>query len=114
VMGSPPREHIVLLFLAARCKRGGDPITSYQDAVEPLNRFREELRSSAPRNALGDWRHGDSTANRFQSDEEIRRALSSLRQKLQAAGGNAHDLIPCLPRRGRFSLSVTPSLIHLK
>lgn len=109
-----PREHIILLFLADRCKNGGEPIASYQEAVEPLDQFRKDLRASAPKAALADWRHGVSLENRFQEEQEIRRAISSLRKKLREAGGNAPDLIPCLPGRGRFSLSVPPSLIQLK
>ena len=82
-----PREQILLLFLSSRCKQGGEPILSYTDALDPLNQFQKDLRESAPADALGDWRHGAAFRNPFQDEMEIRRALSSLRQKLRRAGG---------------------------
>jgi hypothetical protein len=109
-----PREHVVLLFLAARAKRGDPAVGAYAEAVDPLNEFRNQLRASAPPNDFSDWRGGEATRSKFEDDQDLRKATSSLRDKLRLAGGNAHLLIPCLPEKGRFSLAVPGSLIHLK
>lgn len=108
-----PREHVVLLFLASRAKQGEPPFGSYTEAVDALNDFREHLRTSASPRDLSDWRHGDSLRSRFDDDQDLRKAVSSLREKLNAAGGNARLLIPCLPERGRFSLTLSAPLVHL-
>jgi CRISPR-associated protein (TIGR02584 family) len=108
-----PREHLVLLFLAARAKRGDPAIGAYAEAVDPLNEFREQLRASAPPKDFSDWRGGEATKSRFDDDQDLRKAVSSLRDKLRAAGGNAHLLAPCLPEKGRFSLAVPGARIHL-
>lgn len=109
-----PREHLVMLFLATRAKRGEPLLGSYIDAVDPLNQFREEVRATAPGNDFSDWRYGGATQSKFTDDHEIRRALSGIRSRLRKAGGNADLLIPCLPERGRFGLSVPGSLIQIR
>jgi hypothetical protein len=108
-----PREHLLLLFLAARAKRGEPALASFKDAEAPLNAFRDEVRATGNPRDFADWRHSDSLRSALE-DQEMRRALSSLRDKLRRAGGNAHLLLPCLPEKGRFSLTVSPALIHLK
>jgi len=108
-----PREHLVLLFLATRARRGEPAFGAYREAVDALNAFREELRAAAPPGDFSDWRHGDSLKSRFDDDQELRKAVSSLRDKLRQAGGNARLLAPCLPEKGRFSLAVPAELIHL-
>ena len=108
-----PREHVVLLFLATRSKRRDPAFGAYVEAVDALNGFREELRAAAPPRDLSDWRHGDSLKSRFDDDQELRKAVSGLRDKLRAAAGNARLLAPCLPEKGRFSLAVPGELIHL-
>jgi CRISPR-associated protein (TIGR02584 family) len=107
------REHIVLLFLATRAKRGEPAFGAYTEAVDALNAFREELRAAARPRDFSDWRHGDSLKSRFDDDQDLRKAVSGLRDKLRAAGGNARLLAPCLPEKGRFSLAVPGELIHL-
>jgi len=109
-----PREHLVLLFLATRAKQGEPPSGSYSEALDPVNEFREELRQTRPDRDLSDWRYGDGVKNSFDDDQELRRAISSIRDKLRRAGGNALDLVPCLPERGRFSLEVPGPLIEIK
>jgi CRISPR-associated protein (TIGR02584 family) len=109
-----PREHIVLLFLATRAKQGGERILSYREALEPLNKFLDKLRDSAPPHRLGDWRHGDALRNHFHEDQEIRRALSSLGRKVARLSHDGAALADALPEKGRFTLELPSPLIHLK
>jgi len=109
-----PREHLVLLFLAARAKQGEPAIGSYGEALEPLNEYREQLYETKPAGDFSDWRYGNAVKNRFDEDLELRRAISSIRTKLKHAGGNALDMVPCLPERGRFSLEIPGPLIQIK
>jgi hypothetical protein len=88
-------------------------LAAFKEAVEPLEDFRRGLRAGADPDHFGDWRRNDSLGASLE-DPEMRRALSSLREKLRQAGGNAHLLTSCLPERGRFSLTVPGPLIHLK
>jgi hypothetical protein len=108
-----PREHLVLLFLAVRAKRGDPAIGAYAEAVDPLNEFRLKLRASATPDDFSDWRGGDATKSALDDDQDLRKAVSSIREKLRAAGGNARLLAPCLPEKGRFSLAVPGAQIHL-
>jgi len=108
-----PREHIVLLFLATRVKQGAPALGSYQLALDPLEDFRINLAASAPEDDFADWRHGDTVRARMEDDQDLRKAVSGIRTKLRATGGNAPLLIACLPERGRFSLTVPGSLIFL-
>jgi len=108
-----PREHLVLQFLVTRANRGEPAYAAQKDGLDDLNRFREALRAAAPPSDWADWRHGDALKLALE-DQELRRALSSLRDRLRAAAGNAHLLAACLPQKGRFSLTVPGSLIHLK
>ena len=82
--------------------------------MDPLNEFREQLRASAPPNDFADWRGGEATRSKFDDDQDLRKAVSSIRDKLRTAGGNAHLLAPCLPEKGRFSLAMPGPMIHLK
>lgn len=109
-----PREHVVLVFLAARAKAGAPILGAYGEAVDPLNEFRESLCAEAPSSDLSDWRHLDSLRSPFEADgQDLRRALSSLRDKLRRAGSGPAALEACLPSKGRFHLAVPGSLIEL-
>ncbi|MBX3733400.1 MAG: TIGR02584 family CRISPR-associated protein [Verrucomicrobiae bacterium] len=108
-----PLEHLVLLFLATRARRGDSALPAYKDGVKPLNEFRDQLRQNAPPRQLADWRHGGALRSKFEDDQEVRRAISSLGRKLRTAGGGAARLADCLPEKGRFSLAIPASLIHL-
>jgi len=79
-----------------------------------LEAFRTDLAASAPAGDFADWRHGDSVRARWTDDQDLRKAISGIRAKLRTGGGNAPLLIPCLPERGRFSLTVPRSLIFLQ
>lgn len=109
-----PREYLVLRFLADRAKRGDPTLGSQKEALDPLKAFQKELILSAPHDNYSDWRHLDSIAAPLE-EEELRRALSSLRSKLRKAGGQASHLSDCLPSGpGRFSLAVPGPMIHLR
>ena len=108
-----PREHMLLLFLATRAKQSDPPLAAQKDAVDPLNEFRRSTISRAPREELADWRHTDSLAGGFE-EQDIRRGLSSLRQKLAEAGAQSGLLASCLPQKGCFSLAIPGSLIFLR
>jgi CRISPR-associated protein (TIGR02584 family) len=111
-----PREHLVLLFLATRRKRGEGGFAMYKEALAPLNAFREELVRQASVTNLADWRRGEALQAKFDEtdDQDLRRAISGLRNRLYRAGGNAPSLAGCLPAKGRCSLEVSDALIHIK
>jgi CRISPR-associated protein (TIGR02584 family) len=109
-----PREQLLLLFLANRAKNGEPPFAVQKDALDALNDFREMLRAGAPKDDWSDWRQADGLKTQVEDDQDIRRALSSLREKILAAGGDAALLAACLPERGRFSLDMPAALIFLK
>jgi CRISPR-associated protein (TIGR02584 family) len=109
-----PREHLLFLFLAHRCKHGGDPILSYRDALEPLNAFRMEMRRQADPSDFNDARHGDTFVRAFEEDLEIRRALSSLKRKLMGMGTNGARLAALLPGRSRFLLDLPGAQVRIR
>ena len=108
-----PLEHLLLLFLARRAKQHEPAYCSYAEAIDDLNAFRADLRTTAPANKFGDWRHADSLRAAW-DEQEIRKATSGIRTKLQRLGGDAALLAPCLPEKGRCSLLLTGPLIHIK
>lgn len=109
-----PREHLLLLFLAYRCKHGGEPILAYRDAMDPLNAFRSEMRRQADPKDFNDARHGDTFQRPFEEDLEVRRALSSLKRKLAAIGPNGARLAALLPERGRFLLDLPGAQVRIR
>ena len=109
-----PREHLLLLFIASRTKNGEPALAGFKNGLDALNEFREKLRAGAPPNDWSDWRRADSLKAQITDDLDIRRAFSSLREKIGALGGDAAALADCLPERGRFSLDMPASLIFLK
>lgn len=109
----PPREHLVLLFLAGRTKHGDPGFSMQKDALDGLNNLRTQLLGEARENDWSDWRYAD-TLRAALDEQDLRRALASLRDKIEAMGGDAAALVTCLPQRGRCSLDVSPQLITLK
>jgi CRISPR-associated protein (TIGR02584 family) len=108
------REHLLLLFLATRAQREEPAFAAYCEALDPLDAFRNEQRALARSDyGPGDWRLSDSLAKEL-DEQDLRKALSSLRDKLSKAAGAAYLLRPCLPEKGRFSLAIPDSLIHIK
>ena len=61
---------------------------------------------------FGDWRHATSLRTAW-DEQDIRKAASGIRAKLQRAGGDAALLASCLPAKGRCSLDIPGSLIFL-
>ena len=108
-----PREHLVVLFLAERAKNGEPALALQKDSLDPLNEFRTSLLREALKDDWSDWRRTDSLKAPLE-EQDLRRALSSLREKIQSVGGDAASLATCLPERGRFSLDVPAPLIFLK
>lgn len=108
-----PREHLILLFLAVRAKRGEPAFAMQKAAMDALNEFRVSLVSEASSKDFADWRHGDTMKSTIE-DADLRKALSSLRKKLRESGGSAPRLAAALPAKGRFSLTVPGPMIHLK
>jgi CRISPR-associated protein (TIGR02584 family) len=110
----PAREHLLLLFLASRLKQGEPPLPSQKDALDPLDEFRIALGRQARPDDLSDWRRADSLAVQLDEDD-LRRALSSLRGKLREAGADGADLASCLPLgHGSFGLDLPGGLVFIK
>jgi CRISPR-associated protein (TIGR02584 family) len=108
-----PREHLILLFLATRAKRRDPDLGAFGLAPDPLGEFQQELRRQADPRHLGDWRHGACTTDTLE-EQDLRRALSSLRKRLRGAGPDGAQLAGLLPERGRFTLDLPPAQIHLR
>lgn len=104
-----PREHVVLLYLAHRAKRGEPAHGSYADAMEPLNEYRTRLREQA--GEVSDWRYD---AGGEIMEEDLRRALSGLRKKLLACGLEGVAVRKALPGRSRFSLDWPANKIRIQ
>lgn len=94
-----PREQVLLLLLFRRALAGDSPFGAHVEALEPLNELRTELRQQAE--GMSDWRYEVGSEI---SEDDLRRALSGLRRKLQACGPDGVAVRDALPTRGRFSL----------
>lgn len=108
-----PREQLLLLFLVSRSKRGEPDLGSFSHVPELLAGFQRELRLEADPRNLGDWRHGGCTTDPL-DEQDIRRALSSLRKRLREAGTDGATLSHLLPERGRFTLDLPSAQIFLR
>jgi CRISPR-associated protein (TIGR02584 family) len=107
-----PREHLLLLFLAARAGRTLGEV--YADIEDDLNALREETRQSAPGDSFGDWRGHDSLGEPIrESDDTIRKLISGLRAKFKTAGPAGARIARALPERGRISLDLPPEAIRI-
>ena len=113
VLDLTPREHLLMLFLAIRAKNGEPPIVSQKEAQTHVELFRKKMRTEACKQNFGDWRGADSLGSEVE-DIDLRRAISSLKKKIQALGGDAATLAACLPGRGRCSLDLPAARIALK
>jgi CRISPR-associated protein (TIGR02584 family) len=108
-------QHLLMLFLAATdaetvTARG--QITKYSAAIEPLAAFSEKIYAQRNPRDFSDWR-GEAKLSRDFGDQDLRRLLSDLRSKLQAAGSEAAALIPLLPSKNRFALDLPPTAIQI-
>jgi len=109
-----PLEHLLLLFLAQRAKDGKSAYASYDDAVDDLNLFRENLIAKAPKNDLSDWRNTDNLHRSLWDEEDIRKTNSRIRAKLSDRGGVFLALANYLPVKGRCSLDIAAKSITIK
>lgn len=106
------KQQLVALFLADRCRCGHPPFATYKEAVDLLNEYRQQLQSKAAEDDFSDWRHSNGLVSEL-NEEEIRKAVSSLRVKLKNAGPNAMPLISVLPEAGRFSIDLARKQVSI-
>jgi CRISPR-associated protein (TIGR02584 family) len=107
------REHCIMLFLASRAKDGEPSFGIYKDGIDVFNEFRKGLVETAPKENLADWRFSDAIRKDF-SEEDLRKCLSSIREKVRRCGGDIANLALVLPERGMLGLQIPPSLIYIK
>lgn len=108
-----PREHCLLLFLARRAKDNEQPFGKYYEAIEPLNEFRKQLIQQADPKSFNDWRSTDTLKTDI-NEEDLRKLISSIREKARRLGGDAALFAQVLPERGKFALHVPGSMIYIK
>jgi hypothetical protein len=87
---------------------------SYDDVVNDLNQFRENLITKAPKNNLSDWRKTDNLHRSLWDEEDIRKTNSRIRAKLSDRGGVFLALANYLPVKGRCSLDIAAKSITIK
>lgn len=104
------REHHLLICLAKLAKTNHPPIPSYGEALAALEAHQTEWLSLIEDGRLP---RGTQPAAGFHDEQDIRRVLSDLRKKIRSIGRHGMILADALPTRGRFSLDVTGTLIHL-
>ncbi|MBE0542230.1 MAG: TIGR02584 family CRISPR-associated protein [Verrucomicrobia bacterium] len=107
-------QHVLLLFLAepgnaAACAQ----ITKFDNALEPLRAFADKLYAQRKPDNFADWRAEARLPGTF-DDQNLRRSLNELKNKLRDAGAEAAPLAPLLPARGRFSLDLAPTAIVIR
>lgn len=96
------REYAMCAFLAERCRSGAAPYAKQEHAVADLGAW---LKVWGDRHALFSFQRNTAAEWQRIEDLDIRRVLSSLRQKLTKAG--LGPMIGSLmPRRGSFGFSV--------
>jgi CRISPR-associated protein (TIGR02584 family) len=100
-----PREQLLALFLADLGRKGQPAFAAYKNAENALNEYREQLGREVPEDDFSDWRGSKSIASGI-DEEEIRKAVSSLRAKLKKAGPEAMALLPFIPEAGRLSIDL--------
>lgn len=107
-------QHVLLLFLAeSSCAGARLKITKFNNAIEPLAAFANQLYGKRNPNDFNDWR-GEARLPSSFDDQNLRRCLNELKEKLRAAGQEAEVLIPALPSKGRFSLDLPPTAIVVR
>ncbi len=104
------REQHLLLCLANRAKHALPPIPSYAHAIDALAQHAREWQCLIDDGRL---KSGSPQAPTFHEEQDIRRVLSDLRKKLKSLGPLGIILADALPERGRFSLDMPASLIHV-
>lgn len=107
-------QHVLLLFLtepgnATACAQ----ITKFDNALEPLRTFANKLYSQRKSDNFADWRCEARLTATF-DDQNLRRSLNELKNKLRDAGPEVQGLIRALPAKGRFSLDLAPTAIVIR
>ncbi len=107
-------QQVLMLFLADPAAAPAcAQITKFASAIEPLRDFAKKLYAQRKPNDFRDWRGEALIANDF-DDQNLRRSLSELKDKLRTAGNEAEALVRALPEKGRFSLDLPPTAITVK
>jgi CRISPR-associated protein (TIGR02584 family) len=106
-------QHLLLLFLVEKetaADRG--LVSKFNTAIEPLRAFGEKVYAQRNTKDFSDWR-GEARLPSSFDDQNLRRLLNDLKEKLKAAGAEAAMLAPLLPAKGRFSLDLAPTGIEI-
>lgn len=92
-----PREHVLVLLLARECVEGRPPYPDHPRAHASYQQLADKLRAKADSGNFRDW-HSDIPKN--SDSEDIRKMVSSIREKLKAAGPDGRVLEKSLVSRG--------------
>jgi CRISPR-associated protein (TIGR02584 family) len=107
-------QQVLMLFLAETGNAAVlAKITKFNSAIEPLKLFANQLYAKRKPNDFNDWR-GEARLPDNIDDQNLRRSLNELKDKLRNAGREAVALIQALPERGRFSLDLPPTAITVR
>lgn len=104
------REHHMLICLAKLAKTNQPAIPSYGEALDVLADHQTEWNGLIRDGRLPG---GSPVTAQFNDEQDVRRVLSDLRRKVRSMGSHGAILADVLPSRGRFSLDVPGSLIHI-
>lgn len=107
-----PREQLVMLFLTERAYRSEPAYGAYKDAIDPLNHYRQSLRTEALPDDFSDWRRKDGLAGDV-DEEAVRKSISGIRARLRKSGPVAMELLSFLPEPGRLSMSLPAQQIAI-
>lgn len=108
----PPRQMLLLLFLARNAVEQRPPPAKQDSAIEPLREFSEHLKRQCRSHDFNDWRDAAGLPADFDG-QELRKTLTALRATFRKAGPPASDIVPLLPAGTRFTLDVDPGMIDL-
>jgi CRISPR-associated protein (TIGR02584 family) len=107
-------QQVLMLFLADPSTAAARAqVTKFQAALEPLRAYGNKLYSQRDPKNFADWREDSRLSPDF-DDQNLRRSLNELKEKLRDAGGAVEPLIPALPIKGRFSLDLLPAAITIR
>ena len=110
----PPREYVVLLFVARQAKRNHPPFLSMKEAVPPLNDFCREHRKTIAGLPGTEPKLAEALTRLWMDDQELRRTLCDLRKRLRQQGNDGACLADLLPERGRIALDVPGAQIFIR
>jgi len=120
-----PREQWLAVFLAEQVCTGDSKFEKLEQALDSMKKCFIQLVAEAPPKNWSDWRYKlsrswgkaweriDTVERRGDLPTDIRRALSSLGEKLRAAGPPVSSLASALPQRGYFALALAKEQVQL-